>query len=104
MGNKSFEGKDKQGGVIAAGAFIFAPLLLIKGKEAVIPKGKKFSVFIDRDYLINPTTITPSVIKNDSLKNNVISIADELKKLKELYDNKTLTKEEYENAKRILLK
>src|ERR1700740_886147 len=103
--SKSFSGKDKSVGVIAAGALVFAPLLLIKGKEITIDKGKRFRVYVDRDYVINSTESDPSqsAATDSRPAGNSVSMADELKKLKDLLDNGTLTKVEYEAAKKRLL-
>ena len=111
--SKSFEGTDKQGGVIAA-AYFFAPLLFIKGKDVTIEKGKRFTVYVDRDYMINTSSSTDQLSTStdsngkvtsttNQQKSNTNSLADELKKLKELFDSKALTQEEYEAAKKKLL-
>ena len=112
---KSFEGKDKQGGTIVA-AYFFAPLLFMKGKDVVIEKGKRFTVYVDRDYTITPiateqiaktdindTLVTKKAITASKTSTNFQSTADELKKLKELYDSGVLTKDEFEKAKKKLL-
>lgn len=112
---KSFEGRDKQTGAIVA-AYIFLPLVFIKGKDVVIEKGKRFTVYVDRDYIITPVNPSPTVQTNtnDTIKTKKIittspdnpspqSLADELLKLKKLYDAGVLTKEEYEQAKKKLL-
>lgn len=113
---KSMEGKDKSAGVIAA-AVLFAPVaIFIKGKDVTIEKGKRFTVYVDRDYTIIPVSTEPIAQKNmnDTLSTkkpvatpanntNSSSVADELKKLKELHDSGVLTKDEYEKAKKKLL-
>ena len=113
---KSLEGKDKSAGVIAV-AVLFAPVaIFIKGKDVTLEKGKRFTVYVDRDYTITPVSTEPiaQINFNDSLStkkekitptNNTspASVADELKKLKELYDSGVLNKEEYEKAKKKLL-
>ncbi|MDB5230998.1 MAG: hypothetical protein JWN76_1803 [Chitinophagaceae bacterium] len=102
---KSFKGKDKSAGVVAAGAFVFAPLLLIKGKDITIEKGQRFHVYVDRDYVINATEGEMSMDRStttipDKKAAEAGSIADEIKKLKALYDAGALTKDEYEAAKK----
>jgi len=106
---KALEGKGNEGGAIA-GAIFFAPLALIKGKEVTIEKGKRFTVYVDRDYAITPqVSQIASQATTDSLSNKsqttapAISLADELKKLKDLYDSGVLTKDEFEKAKKKLL-
>ncbi len=47
------EGKNKTAGVVTAAAILGAPLLIvIKGKEAKLPKGKLFNGYIDNTYTI----------------------------------------------------
>jgi formate dehydrogenase assembly factor FdhD len=52
---KSFSGKNKQGGVIAAAVIVSPVALFIKGKDVTIEKGKKFRVYVDKDYAIDPS-------------------------------------------------
>ncbi len=47
--------------------------------------------------------IDDRIIKNDQSKPESTSLADELSKLKKLYDDGTITKEEFEEAKKKLL-
>lgn len=51
---KSFQGKNKQGGVIAAAVLVSPVALLLKGKDVTLEKGKKFRVYVDKDYKIDP--------------------------------------------------
>ena len=53
--NRSFEGKNKQGGVIAAAVLLSPVALFVKGKDITIDKGKKFRVYVDKDYKIDPS-------------------------------------------------
>lgn len=50
---KSFQGKNKQGGVIAAAVLLSPVALLFKGKDIVLEKGKKFRVYVDKDYTLD---------------------------------------------------
>lgn len=52
---RTFSGKNKQGGVIAAAVLVSPVALFIKGKDVTIEKGKKFKVYVDKDYTIDPT-------------------------------------------------
>ncbi|MDB5231106.1 MAG: hypothetical protein JWN76_1911, partial [Chitinophagaceae bacterium] len=102
---KSFKGKDKSVGVLAAGAFVFAPLLLIKGKEITIEKGQRFHVYVDRDYVIHATEDEMSMDRStttipDKKIAEAGSMADEIKKLKALYDAGALSKDEFDAAKK----
>ena len=46
----SFQGKNRQGGVIAAAVLVSPVALLFKGKDVTVEKGRKFRVYVDRDY------------------------------------------------------
>ena len=48
-----FEGKSKTGVAVAAGAIIAAPLLLIKGKPAIVEAGTIFQALVSTDRKIN---------------------------------------------------
>lgn len=50
---RSFQGKNKQGGVIAAAVLLSPVVLLFKGKDIVLEKGKKFRVYVDKDYTLD---------------------------------------------------
>ena len=48
--SNSFAGKNRQGGVIAAAILVSPVALLFKGKDVTVEKGRKFRVYVDRDY------------------------------------------------------
>jgi len=48
-----FAGKSKTGVAVAAGAVIAAPLLLIKGKPAIVEAGTIFQALVSTDRKIN---------------------------------------------------
>ena len=51
--NNAAAGKSRMGGVIAAAAVINPLLVLIKGKEITVPKGKIFTTYVAKEYALD---------------------------------------------------
>ena len=51
--NNEAAGKSRMGGVIAAAAVINPLLVLIKGKEITVPKGKIFTTYVAKEYTLD---------------------------------------------------
>ena len=119
-----YEGKSKTAIAVGAGALVAAPLLLIKGKPAVVESGILFNARVVSDrkiklkternnlYLetnvesINLDDANTSEIDTDVSKSKVeqTSILDKIKNIKDLYEMNVLTKKEYDSITKILLK
>ncbi len=66
----------------------------------------KINLSLDKKEILktnNPTNSKKSIIKKDSKQISNFSVADEIKKLKELKDSGAITSEEYETAKKKIL-
>ena len=65
-----------------------------------------YNLSLDKKEILktnNPTNSKKSIIKKDSKQISNFSVADEIKKLKELKDSGAITSEEYETAKKKIL-